>query len=88
MIPSYQGTCGVTRRAWARQHPDRWVRYLRAYAEATRWCFERRHRLACLNILARHNEIGAPQKRRSTRSSIRSQEHSYRPERRASSENS
>ena len=57
MIPSYQGTCGAASRRWAEQHPDRLVRYIRAYGEATRWCFERPNRRACLDILARYNEI-------------------------------
>jgi ABC-type nitrate/sulfonate/bicarbonate transport system substrate-binding protein len=57
MIPSYQGTCGAASRRWAEQHPDRLVRYIRAYGEATQWCFERPNRRACLDILARHNEI-------------------------------
>lgn len=57
MILSYQGTCGAASRSWAEQHPDRLVRYIRAYGEATRWCFERQNRRSCLDILARHNEI-------------------------------
>ena len=57
MIPSYQGTCGAASRRWAEHHPDRLVRYIRAYREATQWCFERPNRQACLDILARHNEI-------------------------------
>jgi ABC-type nitrate/sulfonate/bicarbonate transport system substrate-binding protein len=57
MIPSYQGTCGAASRRWAEQHPDRLVRYIRAYVEATQWCFESRNRRFCLDILARHNEI-------------------------------
>jgi ABC-type nitrate/sulfonate/bicarbonate transport system substrate-binding protein len=57
MIPSYQGTCGAARRRWAEQHPDRLARYIRAYREATQWCFERVNRRACLDILARYNEI-------------------------------
>ena len=57
MIPSYQGTCGAASRRWAEQHPDRLVRYIRAYREATQWCFERTNRQTCLDILARHNEI-------------------------------
>jgi ABC-type nitrate/sulfonate/bicarbonate transport system substrate-binding protein len=60
MIPSYQGTCGAASRRWAEQHPDRLVRYIRAYGEATRWCFERPNRRACLDILARYNEIDGP----------------------------
>ena len=57
MIPSYQGTCGAASRRWAEQHPERLIRYIRAYGEATRWCFDRANRRACLDLLARHNEI-------------------------------
>jgi ABC-type nitrate/sulfonate/bicarbonate transport system substrate-binding protein len=57
MIPSYQGTCGAASRHWAEQHPDHLVRYIRAYVEATQWCFDTRNRKSCLDILARHNEI-------------------------------
>jgi ABC-type nitrate/sulfonate/bicarbonate transport system substrate-binding protein len=57
MIPSYQGTCGAASRHWAEQHPDRLVRYIRAYVEATQWCFDRRNRKSCVDSLARHNEI-------------------------------
>jgi len=57
MIPSYQGTCGAASRRWAAEHPDRLVRYIRAYVEATQWCFDKQNRQACLGILARHNKI-------------------------------
>ena len=57
MIPSYQGTCGAASRRWAEQHPDRLIRYIRAYVEATEWCFDRRNRRPCLDIVARHNKI-------------------------------
>lgn len=57
MIPFYQGTCGAASRRWAERHEDRLVRYIRAYTEATEWCFDSRNREACLDILARHNEI-------------------------------
>jgi ABC-type nitrate/sulfonate/bicarbonate transport system substrate-binding protein len=57
MIPSYQGTCGAASRRWAEQHPDHLVRYIRAYVEATQWCFDTRNRKSCVDSLARHNEI-------------------------------
>lgn len=60
MIPSYQGTCGAASRSWAERHPDQLIRYIRAYVEATRWCFDRCNRQSCLDILARHNEIAGP----------------------------
>jgi ABC-type nitrate/sulfonate/bicarbonate transport system substrate-binding protein len=57
MIPTYQGTCGTASRGWAERHPGILTRYIRAYTEATQWCFERRNRRSCLDILARHNAI-------------------------------
>ena len=57
MIPSYQGTCGAASRRWAERHPNHLVRYIRAYVEATHWCFDTRNRKSCLDILARYNEI-------------------------------
>ncbi len=57
MIPSYQGTCGAASRRCTERQPDRLIRYIRAYVEATQWCFASRNRQACLNFLARHNEI-------------------------------
>lgn len=57
MIPAYQGTVGAASRAWALQHGDTLLRFLRAYVEATKWCFDRDHRAACLDILARHSAI-------------------------------
>lgn len=57
MIPVYQGTCGVASRHWAQQHADCLIRYIRAYAEATQWCFASQNRRFCLDILARHNGI-------------------------------
>lgn len=60
MIPSYQGTCGSASRRWARQHPNRLVRYIRAYVEATLWCFDRQNRCDCLGTLARYNQVDGP----------------------------
>ena len=57
MIATYQGTCGAASRSWAERHPDRMMRYIRAYVEATAWCFARENRPACLDMLARHNDI-------------------------------
>ncbi len=57
MMASYHGTCGAASRRWAEKHPERLIRYIRGYVEATRWCFDRRNRRACLDILARHNDI-------------------------------
>lgn len=57
MIPVYQGTCGAASRRWAQQHADCLIRYIRAYVQATQWCFELQNRRFCLDILSRHNGI-------------------------------
>jgi ABC-type nitrate/sulfonate/bicarbonate transport system substrate-binding protein len=55
----YQATCGAARRDWARDHEAVLVRYIRAYVEATRWCFEPRNRSACSKLLEKHNALDA-----------------------------
>lgn len=57
MIPSYQGTCGAASRWWAARYADRLTRYIRAYVEATQFCFDPAKRGVCLDLLARHNDI-------------------------------
>jgi ABC-type nitrate/sulfonate/bicarbonate transport system substrate-binding protein len=58
LIPVYQATCGIARRSWAKKNHDLLVRYIRAYVEATRWCFDPKNRPACLDLLMKHNAIG------------------------------
>jgi ABC-type nitrate/sulfonate/bicarbonate transport system substrate-binding protein len=50
----YQATCGAASRAWARDHEEMLVQYLRAYLAATRWCFDPANRDACLRLLNQH----------------------------------
>lgn len=57
MIPAYQGTVGAASRAWAERHCDVLRSFIRAYIEATQWCFDPKHREACLGILTRHSGI-------------------------------
>ncbi len=57
--PLYVATCGLARRGWARENASVLVRYIRAYLAATRWCYERNHRQACLNLLMKHHGINA-----------------------------
>jgi ABC-type nitrate/sulfonate/bicarbonate transport system substrate-binding protein len=56
-VPVYQATCGVASRTWARENAEMLVSYIRAYVEATEWCFKRENRKGCLALLARHNGI-------------------------------
>lgn len=57
IIPVYQGTCGAASRRWASQNAETLVGYIRAYLEATRWCFDPRNREACLKLLVKHNGL-------------------------------
>jgi ABC-type nitrate/sulfonate/bicarbonate transport system substrate-binding protein len=57
----YQATCGAAKREWARDHEALLARYIRAYVEATRWCFEPRNRPACAKLLARHHALDQAQ---------------------------
>ena len=52
--PVYQATCGAASRAWAADHEKLLVQYLKAYLEATRWCFDSANRDACLSLLKQH----------------------------------
>jgi ABC-type nitrate/sulfonate/bicarbonate transport system substrate-binding protein len=52
--PVYQATCGAASRAWARDHEELLVKYLKAYLEATRWCFHPANRDVCLSLLKKH----------------------------------
>jgi len=60
MIPVYEATCGLARRSWARENADALARYIRAYVEATRWCFDPKNRKDCLDLLMKHNGIQRP----------------------------
>ena len=57
MMPVYQATGGVARRSWAKANPEQLLSYIRAYVEATRWCFDPTNRGRCLELLADHNGL-------------------------------
>jgi ABC-type nitrate/sulfonate/bicarbonate transport system substrate-binding protein len=57
ILPVYQATCGAARKAWARDHSEVLVRYIRAYMAATRWCFNPSNRRACLDLLKKHSGL-------------------------------
>jgi ABC-type nitrate/sulfonate/bicarbonate transport system substrate-binding protein len=60
IVPCYQGTGGAAKRSWAEQNRDLLVRYIRATAAATQWCFEPANRSQCIRLLAKHNGIEGP----------------------------
>jgi len=57
IVSCYQGTVGAAKRSWAEKNRDLLVRYIRAYVEATQWCFDVTNRASCLELLATHNAL-------------------------------
>jgi ABC-type nitrate/sulfonate/bicarbonate transport system substrate-binding protein len=57
IIPCYQATGGAAKRSWAETNRDLLVRYIRAYIEATQWCFESKNRTQCIELLGKHERI-------------------------------
>jgi ABC-type nitrate/sulfonate/bicarbonate transport system substrate-binding protein len=43
-LGAYQGTVGMTRRSWARDHEAALLGFIRAYAQATEWLYDRANR--------------------------------------------
>jgi ABC-type nitrate/sulfonate/bicarbonate transport system substrate-binding protein len=43
-LGAYQGTVGMTRRSWARDHEQALVGFIRGYAQATEWLYDRGNR--------------------------------------------
>jgi len=57
IIPCYQATGGAAKRSWAERNRDLLVNYIRAYVEATQWCFEPINRQRCLELLGKYSGI-------------------------------
>lgn len=57
IVSCYQGTVGAAKRSWAAKNRDLLVSYIRAYVEATQWCFDISNRASCLDLLATHNGL-------------------------------
>lgn len=57
MMAVYQATCGAASRRWAERNGETLVSYIRAYVDATLWCFDPKNRKSCLELLAKHNDI-------------------------------
>jgi ABC-type nitrate/sulfonate/bicarbonate transport system substrate-binding protein len=57
IISCYQGTVGAAKRSWAEKNRELLISYIRAYVEATQWCFDIKNRASCLELLATHSGI-------------------------------
>jgi len=49
-IGPYQGTCGITRRSWAREHETELAGFIRAYLAAMQWLVDPAHRTEAVAI--------------------------------------
>jgi ABC-type nitrate/sulfonate/bicarbonate transport system substrate-binding protein len=57
VFPHYQSSVGMARVAWAREHRDALVAFIRAYTKASKWLFDPVNKAAAKNILM-HNTKG------------------------------
>jgi ABC-type nitrate/sulfonate/bicarbonate transport system substrate-binding protein len=57
IMREYQGTVGAAQRSWAEKNSGLLVGYIRAYVEATRWCFDIENRPTCLELLGKYNDL-------------------------------
>ena len=51
ILPQYQGSVAAVRRAWAREHADTVVAFIRAYVESLEWLRDPAHRDAAIALL-------------------------------------
>ena len=57
IVSCYQGTVGAAKHSWAEENGNLLVRYIRAYVEATQWCFNVNNHASCLDLLAINNGL-------------------------------
>jgi len=51
LFPHYQSTVGFARRAWAKDHRDTLIHFIRAYIRGSLWLFDSSHKDAALDLL-------------------------------------
>jgi len=61
LFPHYQASVGFARRAWAAQHRDTLIAFIRAYVKSSLWLFDASHKKAALNILMKNTPSLSPQ---------------------------
>src|SRR5262245_47691389 len=57
IVSCYQGTVGAAKYSWAEKNRNLLVSYIRAYVEATQWCFDIKNHASSLELLAEHNGL-------------------------------
>jgi len=61
ILPRYQGSVAAVRRAWAREHADALVAFIRAYVESVEWLRDPAHRESAIALLLQRLPRIAPQ---------------------------
>lgn len=61
LFPHYQASAGFARRAWAAQHRDTLIAFIRAYVKASLWLFDGGHKEAAIDLLVKNTQGLSPQ---------------------------
>jgi ABC-type nitrate/sulfonate/bicarbonate transport system substrate-binding protein len=61
VFPHYQSSVGMARRAWAAQHRDTLVGFIRAYVKGSLWLFDPTHKAAAIDLLMKNTQGISPQ---------------------------
>lgn len=61
LFPHYQASAGFARRAWAAQHRDTLIAFIRAYVKSSMWLFDAKNKAAAIDLLVKNTPNLAPQ---------------------------
>ena len=56
LFPHYQASAGMARRAWATQHRDVLMAFIRAYVKSSTWLFDASHKEAAIELLMKNTQ--------------------------------
>ena len=61
IFPHYQASAGMARRAWAKDHRDMLIAFIRAYVKSSLWLFDAAHKAAAIDLLVKNTKGVSPQ---------------------------
>jgi ABC-type nitrate/sulfonate/bicarbonate transport system substrate-binding protein len=61
LFPHYQASAGFARRAWAAQHRNTLIAFIRAYAKSSLWLFDAKNKAAAVDLLVKNTQGLSPQ---------------------------
>ena len=56
LFPHYQASAGMARRAWAAQHRDVLIAFIRAYVKSSMWLFDAKNKAAAIDLLMKNTK--------------------------------